>query len=393
MRILIVLHESEFNGGANRSHYDIILGLMRMSEVEVLLPDCNGGVFDALKRDNVKVHVAKYYKVFSETRRDGKNLLRWCNLYMKYIYNLWQSKRIARRLKECDFDVVYSNTRMTSIGWQIAHQLHVPHVMHIREFGHPTTIWGPCNIQRLAKESKFLICITKALKDYLSHEIKGDKLLVSYNGVFQHSYDGVLQHSFIEVNSPLNVLITGRITEAKRQECAIMAVKKLLDNGINVHLHLAGTFSSTSRHEVEYHHMLKDLVDKNSIGNNVTFHGEVSDMLALRGKMDIELLCADCETFGRVTVEGMRSGLLFIGTNAGGTPELAEDGKTGLLFAPGNVDMLVEKIKWALDNREEAEQIRKAGCIFARNHFKIEQNVNEVFDILCSAAQNKSKNK
>lgn len=79
----------------------------------------------------------------------------------------------------------------------------------------------------------------------------------------------------------------------------------------------------------------------------------------LRQNMDIELMCAERETFGWVTVEGMRSGLLVIGANTGATPEIITNMKTGLLYTHGDARDLADKIEWVLKNPSSADEIRK----------------------------------
>lgn len=384
MKILVVAHESEFNGGANRSLYTIINGLKKEHEIVVLLPCKNGGFIESLKKDGIKVVTTKYYKVFSESRPDGKNIPRHIRLYGKYVFNIAAAKAAAKYLKHEDFDVIYSNTRMTSMGWQIAHVLKIPHVMHIREFGHEHTIWGPCSIQRIYKESETLICITGALKNFLSQFVPEDKLLVSYNGIPEVA---IQQHSLYGKKT-IDILLTGRITEAKGQETAVLALNELLKHDRkNIRLHFAGSYSNTSQYELAYYNNLKRIVGENHLEDYVHFYGEVKNMPELRREMDVELLCAECETFGRVTVEGMRSGLLFIGTNSGGTPEIVSHEKTGLLFEPGNIKELASRIAWIFDNVDFAEEIRKNGCVWAQQHYKIEQNVSEVEQILCDAVK------
>lgn len=101
--------------------------------------------------------------------------------------------------------------------------------------------------------------------------------------------------------------------------------------------------------------------------------------------MDIELMCAVRETFGRVTVEGMRSGLAVIGTNTGGTPEIINDFETGLLYQQGSVQDLVSKIKLLVDNRQLLQYLGKNGYEYSKMHFTVQKNVSEVFDVLNSA--------
>ena len=71
------------------------------------------------------------------------------------------------------------------------------------------------------------------------------------------------------------------------------------------------------------------------------------------------------ENFGRVTIEAMTFRLPVLGTNGGGTPEIIEDGATGLLH-PLGVDgqyCLGENILTLMKNRERAKAMGEAGYI------------------------------
>jgi glycosyltransferase involved in cell wall biosynthesis len=59
------------------------------------------------------------------------------------------------------------------------------------------------------------------------------------------------------------------------------------------------------------------------------------------------------EGFPRTLVEAFASGAPVIASRHGSLAELVEDGVTGLLFTPGDVDDLVAKMRWA-DNHPEA---------------------------------------
>jgi glycosyltransferase involved in cell wall biosynthesis len=56
-------------------------------------------------------------------------------------------------------------------------------------------------------------------------------------------------------------------------------------------------------------------------------------------------MCSRSEAFGRVTVEYLRRGRPVIGTRSGGTPELVDDGRTGLLYSPGDTRALANRIE------------------------------------------------
>lgn len=131
-----------------------------------------------------------------------------------------------------------------------------------------------------------------------------------------------------------------------------------------------------------YEKELKDLVKKYGLDSTVVFLGEVSDMVSLRSTMDIELMCAIKETFGRVTVEAMRSGLPVIGSNTGGTLEIIQDGVTGLLYKQGNAEDLAEKIIRIYKDEYFKERIAKNAYLYSQTSFTPKSNINAVIDAM-----------
>jgi len=63
------------------------------------------------------------------------------------------------------------------------------------------------------------------------------------------------------------------------------------------------------------------------------------------------------ETFGLSIIESFACGKPVIASNLGAMAGLIENGKTGLLFEPGNVDDLVKKILWAKNNPEKMKEM------------------------------------
>jgi glycosyltransferase involved in cell wall biosynthesis len=77
------------------------------------------------------------------------------------------------------------------------------------------------------------------------------------------------------------------------------------------------------------------------------------------------ILPSDSETFGMVTIESMALGVPVLGSRAGGTIELVDNLKNGLLFETKNSDDLAKKMDLILDgkiqlNRQEiGESVQK----------------------------------
>ena len=118
----------------------------------------------------------------------------------------------------------------------------------------------------------------------------------------------------------------------------------------------------------------------NNLENDVTFCGEVKNMAELRRGMNVELMCNPNEPFGRVTVEGMRSGLVVIGINSGGTKDIIIDNENGLLYE--NCEDLANKIEYVYKNENYRKELAKKAYEYSQTHFTVEENVNKIEQVL-----------
>jgi len=75
------------------------------------------------------------------------------------------------------------------------------------------------------------------------------------------------------------------------------------------------------------------------------------------------------ETFGRTIIEAYATGTPVIASRLGAMADLVEDGKTGLLFNPGEPDDLTAKVQYALEHPEEmARWGREARYVFEQRY-------------------------
>ncbi|GAU35678.1 hypothetical protein TSUD_162500 [Trifolium subterraneum] len=84
---------------------------------------------------------------------------------------------------------------------------------------------------------------------------------------------------------------------------------------------------------------------------------------------DVFVMPSESETLGFVVLEAMSSGIPVVGARAGGIPDIIpadQEGKTGYLYNPGNLDDCLSKLKPLLFNKELRETIGKA----ARNEME-----------------------
>ncbi len=97
------------------------------------------------------------------------------------------------------------------------------------------------------------------------------------------------------------------------------------------------------------------------------------------------------ETFGLSIIEAFASGKPVIASNLGAMAELIEDGRTGLLFEPGNSDDLADKINWANEHKEEMRQMGINARKEYEEKYTAERNYKILMDIYEKAIENRRK--
>ncbi|KAM7463986.1 hypothetical protein LguiA_032107 [Lonicera macranthoides] len=93
-------------------------------------------------------------------------------------------------------------------------------------------------------------------------------------------------------------------------------------------------------------------------------HGEELSQAYASG--DVFLMPSESETLGQVVMEAMSSGLPVVAACAGGIPEIIskdQDGKTGYLFNPGDLEDCLSKLEPLLYNFELRETIGNAARV------------------------------
>lgn len=178
--------------------------------------------------------------------------------------------------------------------------------------------------------------------------------------------------------------LIGRITPDKGQYLLIEAMHKLVAKGLPVKAFIVGHAMSDNYLEV-----LRQKVSKHGLQNNITFLDFTNAPHEFMQTCDIMLTASKNETFGLVTVEAMQCGTAVIGANSGGTREIIDDNKTGLLFENENSDDLANKIELLARNTQQRRQLAQEGQKKAGQQFENEQHFRQLaalFDIILKKA-------
>ena len=89
------------------------------------------------------------------------------------------------------------------------------------------------------------------------------------------------------------------------------------------------------------------------ICDDVRFVGKQEQIEEILAVSDLFLLTSEYESFGLAALEAMAAGVPVISTNAGGLPEINEDGKTGYLSNVGDVENMSRQAASLLSNEDQ----------------------------------------
>jgi N-acetyl-alpha-D-glucosaminyl L-malate synthase BshA len=96
------------------------------------------------------------------------------------------------------------------------------------------------------------------------------------------------------------------------------------------------------------------------VERDVVFLGKQNDVERLLALADLFLLPSQDEAFGLAALEALSCAVPVIATNVGGIPEVVEDGKSGFLLSPGDVDGMARAALSLLTDSTRLAEFRAA---------------------------------
>jgi len=183
------------------------------------------------------------------------------------------------------------------------------------------------------------------------------------------------------VTGKIRIITTGRLVEKKGIEYAIRGVAKVIERYPNIEYSIIGDGILREK--------LQRLIDELEVGDKIKLLGwknqeEIIDFLdkshlfiapsvtAQDGNQDAPV---------NTLKEAMAMGLPVIGTLHGGIPELIEDGISGFLVPERDGDAIAAKLAYLIQHPEIWKSMGKAGRIYVKKHYEIEQLNDELVEI------------
>lgn len=339
---------------------------------------CNVVVIKLLRGDGIKgvcdFHDIEVRCIYLPSKRLDKV---YCNM---------QSRLKANNINWREFDIISIHIVSLPITEAIVSECkhsNVPSVVHY----HGLNVWHDYyehkdiyhRIQKLLvnrrklkmlQNASAIVGVSKSVCDIIRERMHKDNVYTVYNGV-----DTSLFHPTEKLTGDtFKILCVANLIPIKGHQYLIQAVKKLINDGYQIRLDLVGVGL--------YEYNLKQLVKKLNLSENVIFHGskpysEVAEMMKMS---DMFIMPSFFDSFGCVYVESMSTGTVTCGCDVYGPKEIIEDGISGLLVKPKNVDSIVEAVKTVIENPDLRKKLEQ-NAIKRANRFSWRQSAIDLLEV------------
>lgn len=369
-RILVLAHEQYLNG-ASYSLITILDGLKVNYDFLVIVPD-NGLMVDELNRIGVN------YTILNLPRCGYFNYSSLQN-HLDKIINYYRNKRILEKklfLIAQNFlpDLIYTNTSVLSLGYDLSKKIQKPHIWHIREYGDKdfniSYIPSRKIITSKIKKSDFSIFTTNLLKE---HWLCKERINfgVIYNGFLEH------KSSFLgnKNKNTITVGVVGVILGSKNQALALEVFKKCYKENNNLRLNFYGKIS-----DHRYYEILKDTIEINKLSAVINFFGYVPNTV-IYNEIDILMSCSKNEAFGRTLIEAMSQKIPVLANNVGGPSEILNDNYEWTLY--NGIEEAIFKLNNLINDSNFYKKSSEKGYQLALKCFSKEayvKNIDAVFN-------------
>lgn len=306
-------------------------------------------------------------KVFTLKMKHNKNMLR----YLPFIESAKIVRKLSDYVNKIKPNIIYANNTIETllVGYN-KEKYRVPVIGHIHDM--KSSIKSPIRIYYTRKAIKKIhntLTVSNACKDDWNEEME-----VIYNGL-EESYFKYSERSKVETISCI-----GSISFRKGSDIFLNAMRNILLNNNSLKVNIA--YNNIESDELKV--ILEEV--KNKFNDRVNIFERLSsdEVTKLYNTSDLVIVSSRHDPLPTVIMEALAKGVLVIGANVDGIPELL-NGKEKLLFAPNNVDSLVDKINEILAMNSKAyNKLTKELYDYSKVNFNSKLKEDKLNEILFS---------
>ena len=401
MKVLLVNKFNWLKGGADKYFLDLA-DLLQANNIEV-------AKFCMKHPNNLPSKYDHYF--VSNIDFNKRSLWQMLRYVGRILYSFEAKRKFAQLLKEFQPDIIHIHNIYHQISPSIltvAKQHHIPVVMHVHDYklvcpNYKMFCQGQicerckhhkfynCLLHRCFKQS-FIRSLLVTIEMYWHHSIlhiyeknidhyicpsqfMADKLVEW--GVAKDKLQTILHYidtNKYQANFDLGnyFLFFGRLDKEKGVDILVKAVAQVPE----AKLKIVGFGPE--------HKTIKELISQHKLENRVDIVGpkygdELKEIIQKAYAVVVPSLWY--EVFGLVILEAAALGKVTIVAKIGGMPEAVQDQKTALLFQPGSVEDLVDKINWAVHNPQDMAQMAQQARHYMEEAFTPGKHLAQILGV------------
>jgi len=378
--IYLNMHEGNTLGGSSLSLYNLICSLPADCHPIVVVQQ-RGVVYDYFASKDIEV-----WDIPSQVNYcgDGYGVKYYTTWPIRFVRDRMVRNRFIRQVTErCngrDIDIVHSNSATIDVGNALARRLKARHFWHLREFVGSDAPFKPflpfSHLKAALRKADHTLCITRAIAKHYDVENWARNLTI-FDAVGRE--EDICQYG---EERKKYFLFCGGENPVKRPDWAIKAFCLFYREHPEYQLHIAGPQDQT------YHSQLMELIPED-MRPAITFEGFTDQLTRYMAECTALLMCTEFEAMGRVTVEAQLRSCPVIGAASGGTLELIDDGRTGLLFH--TIDECTACMSRLVSNESLARSIADEALTFAKENFLEESYGHRIYQLYTNDKGNINK--
>lgn len=286
---------------------------------------------------------------------------------------------LIKRVQEYDPDVIYSCQQKWDcfVATEIAQKLKRPQIIHLHYVPGP---WlGKQPLERL-KTCEHVVTVSDFIRHLaIRHGVHRDHVTTVKNTMplFAPPSDEARLAVRQELRIPHNALvlgIVGRLVPGKGHSDTILAFARVAQAFPNSHLVIVG--------DGELRPQLEEQSKRLGLDSRIHFTGVRSDVPLLLSSFNIFVHPTRMDPAPLAVLEACASALPIVAYEEGGVCEFVENGRTGLLTAPENVDGLARSLFTLLESPERAHDMGMAARERVGTHFRPEDSAARFAELL-----------
>lgn len=223
-----------------------------------------------------------------------------------------------------------------------------------------------------------------AVCDYTKHflinkrKVNKNKIQVVYHGINTKFYSKPVNKSEVQrIREELGIReqdyvmgYVGRLSHGKGLEYLLEAFLELSKVHNNFKLILVGDGILKEK--------LQNYIDFKSMKHKCIITGMVLSPLEYYNLFDLFVLPSFSETTSLTTLEAMYLKRISLTSNAGGLPEIINDGENGFLFEKGNFQEMKKKILYIYNNKDKLDAVKENAFNTVISKFNLNENVKKI---------------